>query len=195
MSKPEIQKVPVAGERTLPIFEELEEFADRIRVRAYNLFKGRGFDTGHDLDDWLAAEREIGWPAAELVEENDEFEIRIALAGFEPDDVVITATPDEIIVKAAHEEKKPEDDDARVHWSEFRSNVVYRHITLPSPIVVDKVEASLKRGMLRDRGAESRRKGGREEEGQGQKGQIAAQRAARGRSTAPVNSPVSQLPV
>ena len=146
MSKPEIHKVPVAGERSLPIFDELERFADKVRVRAYNLFKGRGFDQGYDLDDWLIAEREIGWPAAELVEEDDEFEVRIALAGFEPDEVVVTATPDELIVKAAHEETRP-DDDARVHWSEFQSNVVYRHIRLPSPIVVEKVEASLKQGL------------------------------------------------
>ena len=148
MSRPEIQRIPVTGERSLPIFDELEKFADRVRVRAYNLFRGRGFDEGYDLDDWLTAEREIGWPAAQLVEEDDEFEVTIALAGFDPDEIVITATPDELIVKAAHEETKTDDKDARVHFSEFQSNVVYRNITLPSPIVVDKVEATLKRGML-----------------------------------------------
>ncbi|MDX1517639.1 MAG: Hsp20 family protein [Woeseiaceae bacterium] len=149
MSKPEIQKVTARDERKLPIFDELEDIADRIRVRAFNLFKGRGAATGHDVDDWLTAEREICWPAAELVEEDDEFEVRIALAGFEAEDITVTATPDELIVKASRTESdKSDDKDAEVLWSEFRSNEVYRRIALPSPIDVDKIDAELKRGML-----------------------------------------------
>lgn len=30
-----------------------------IRIRAYDLFERRGRSDGHDLDDWLNAEREI----------------------------------------------------------------------------------------------------------------------------------------
>ena len=33
--------------------------ADRIAGRAYELAKQRGFPRGHELDDWLQAEREI----------------------------------------------------------------------------------------------------------------------------------------
>ena len=32
---------------------------DRIRRRAYELFEARGRLSGHELDDWLEAEREI----------------------------------------------------------------------------------------------------------------------------------------
>lgn len=32
---------------------------DMIRRRAYELFEERGQDPGHDLKDWLQAEREI----------------------------------------------------------------------------------------------------------------------------------------
>ena len=32
---------------------------EQIRRRAYQLYEERGRDDGHDLDDWLRAEREV----------------------------------------------------------------------------------------------------------------------------------------
>ena len=32
---------------------------DEIRIRAYEIFMERGAQTGHDLEDWLQAEREL----------------------------------------------------------------------------------------------------------------------------------------
>jgi hypothetical protein len=37
----------------------IEYIADLIRKRAYQLFEARGRQQGHELDDWLLAEREI----------------------------------------------------------------------------------------------------------------------------------------
>jgi HSP20 family molecular chaperone IbpA len=138
-------------DRKLPVFKEFDEIADRIRVRAYNLFANRGFGMGNDVDDWLTAQREICWPTAELVEEDDEFEIKVALAGFEPEEISVTATPRELIVKASRKDERKDErkeDDEKVHWSEFRSNEVYRQIALPSDINVNKIEAEFKHGML-----------------------------------------------
>ena len=147
MSKLNIQKVPSPEERKLSIFKEIDEIADQIRVRAYNLFANRGFTAGHEVEDWLTAEQEICWPTAELVEEDDEFEVKVALAGFEPDEISLTATPREVIVKASHKGERKEDDE-KVHWSEFRSNKVYRRIALPSDVDVAKVKAEFENGML-----------------------------------------------
>jgi Protein of unknown function (DUF2934) len=36
-----------------------ENIPELIRERAYQLFMGRGRKSGHELDDWLQAEREI----------------------------------------------------------------------------------------------------------------------------------------
>ena len=147
MSKLNIQKVPSPEERKLPIFKELDEIAEQIRVRAYNLFANRGFKSGHEFEDWLTAEHEICWPTAELVEEDDEFEIKVALAGFDTDEISLTATPREVIVKASHRDEHKEDDE-KVHWSEFRSNKVYRRIALPADVDVAKVKAEFENGML-----------------------------------------------
>ncbi len=151
MSKLNIEKVPSIDERNLPIFDEFNEIADRIRVRAFNLFANRGFGVGNDMDDWLQAEREICWPTAELVEEDDEYEVNVALAGYEAKDISVTATPRELIIKASHkdkEENRDEDDDTRILWSEFRSSSVYRRIPLPAEVDVKKIKAEFENGML-----------------------------------------------
>jgi HSP20 family protein len=149
MSKLDVFRTGPQDDRSLPIFDELDELTDRIRVRAYNLFKSRGGDGGNDVDDWLTAERLEMWPAAELREKDDVFKIRVALAGFDDDDIEVTAAPREIIVKAQHEEAESDDEDTKTYWSEFRSNTVYRRIELPSPIEVDDVTASLDDGVLK----------------------------------------------
>jgi len=37
----------------------LELTEDSIRQRAYELYEQRGFEHGHDMDDWLQAEAEV----------------------------------------------------------------------------------------------------------------------------------------
>ena len=37
------------------------EQAERIAQRAYEIAEQRGFAAGHELDDWLQAERELEW--------------------------------------------------------------------------------------------------------------------------------------
>lgn len=151
MSRLIVQKVLDPQDRSLPIFDEFNEIAERIRVRAYSLSRAHGPDAGRDLDDWLAAEREICWPSAELVEDEGLFEVKVALAGFDVDDISVTATPDELIIKAAREDSQSESSDtekAQIRWSELRSEDVYRHIELPASIDVENVTAKFRNGML-----------------------------------------------
>ena len=42
---------------------------EKIRIRAYEIYMERGGEPGHDLDDWLQAEREL------------ELKVRVATAG------------------------------------------------------------------------------------------------------------------
>ena len=156
MSKPKLERVASRDDRTLPIFDEFNGITDRIRQRAYELFRTHGLYDGADLDDWLTAEREVCWPSAELRESEEEFHCSVALAGFEADDLTVTATPDEIIVKAEQhresagpgevEAEAPETE--TVHWSDFHYENVYRRIGLPVEIDVDAVSAGFKHGML-----------------------------------------------
>ncbi len=50
-----------------PKLQKFEELGARIAKRAYELYEGRGGDHGHDVDDWIEAERQVL-----LEEENSE---------------------------------------------------------------------------------------------------------------------------
>jgi HSP20 family molecular chaperone IbpA len=145
-----VQKVSTTDDRSLPIFAEFDRLADRIRLEAFNLFARRGSGDGHALDDWLEAERNVCWPAAKLIERDGAFVFEVALAGFEPSEISLTATPREIMIKANHEHTKKSDEKeaATLRWAEFRSDEVYRRVDLPSPVDVGKITATLKSGLL-----------------------------------------------
>jgi HSP20 family molecular chaperone IbpA len=150
MADIEVQKVEKLEDRALPIFQQVDEMLGRIQQRAYELFAARSFAHGYDVEDWLAAERELCWPATELAEREKDYVVSVALPGFEPGQVSVTATPRELIVHAKTERREePARKEPKVHWSEFRSNDVYRRIELSEPIDVAKVSATLSQGLLK----------------------------------------------
>src|SRR5271165_6186837 len=104
-----IQRVVKPDERKLPAFEEAEQMLQRIRDRAFSLFAGRDPRLGDPLSDWLAAEHELGGPAAELVEQDQAYGLNVAMPGFEPKDVTVTATPRELIVSAKTEVRRSDE--------------------------------------------------------------------------------------
>lgn len=128
--------------------EEVKSLADSIRERAFSLFQSRGGSNGGDVDDWLRAEREVVWsPAVELTESGRDFRARIALPGFNEKDLKVTAAPRALVVEA---EKAHTDEGRRegVLLCEFSDKRVFRRLELPTPINVDKVTATLDRGIL-----------------------------------------------
>ena len=149
MSHVAIKKVTDPAENRLPVFSEVAKRCEAVRKRAFDLFEQRGRQLGRDLDDWLKAEHELmGWPAAEMVEKDGKYELEMTLPGFEPKEVEVTATPNEVIVHAATEEEKKQEK-GKVLWTEYGSNEVYRRFEVPKAINVDKVAAKLDKGILR----------------------------------------------
>jgi HSP20 family protein len=133
---------------TVPFFAEVEDMFDRIRRRAYELFEWRGRYDGGDLDDWFTAEREMLWsPPAELMEKEGAYEGRIAAPGFDAKEIKVSATPGHIVVKA-EATQTGEKEKGNLHFSEFGERTLFRRIELPDPIDVDKVKATLDKGIL-----------------------------------------------
>ena len=53
MNKHRTKKPPIDADAAAQNFEQ------EIRLRAYELYEARGKDNGHELEDWLRAEKEI----------------------------------------------------------------------------------------------------------------------------------------
>ena len=149
MPNVEIQKVTNGQKAGLSLFQEFEKRFDQIRNRAFEMFEGRGCGFGHELDDWLKAEREVfGSAAAELVDKGNAYELQMALPGFDPKQVEVAATPDEIIVHAAASGENRSNKE-NVLWSEFTSSEVYRRSPAPMPLNSEATVATLEKGVLR----------------------------------------------
>src|SRR5262249_34971336 len=107
------------------ISDQTQEIQDRIMRRAYELFEQTGGLPGHDLEHWAQAERELVWkPAIELREVDGQLQLEAAIAGVDPKDIGIEATPDDIVLKAEihheHDEQK-----GLVHFCEFEMGSVF----------------------------------------------------------------------
>jgi HSP20 family protein len=138
-------KNPETTPRTF--LEHLETITDSIRERAFNIFQNNG-GNGSEVDDWLQAERDVVWsPTSELVDDKKEFRARIALPGFDAKDIRVSAMPDALVIQAdathAHEGKS-----GNVRFCEFSEKNLFRRLPLPAPIDVDKVTASVDKGIL-----------------------------------------------
>jgi len=131
-----------------PFFDEVQSLFDRIRRRAYGLFEWRGRADGGDLDDWLTAEREMLWsPPSELLEKGDSYQARIAAPGFEAKEIQVSATPECVVVKAESTQTGTKEE-GNLHFSDFAERTLFRRIDLPEPIDVEKVRATLDKGLL-----------------------------------------------
>ena len=117
-------------------FADAGELTEQIRRLAFHLFESRGGGDGHDLDDWLEAERElILAPRPELLQQDGRLEIRMPAEGYEPGEIHVTASPGALVVKAASERKAGQ-------------NILLRTIEWSQPIDVDRTTARLDNGIL-----------------------------------------------
>lgn len=129
--------------------DELEAVQKRIRERAFEIFRSRGARVGGALDDWLAAERQTVWkPAIEVYQRDHQLFVEAAVAGVEPRQLDIQATPLSLLIKGelthAHYPDK-----AVVHVCEFQSGQLFRHVPLPATIDPDAVKAVYRNGLIR----------------------------------------------
>lgn len=158
-----VQKVKETETASVPLLDEMRRMLSDVERKAFDLFQHRGAALGCALDDWLQAEREtLAAPPAELTETPAGFALRIAIPGFSAKQVQVTATPQELIVKAEHPSLEATTD-AQVCWSELPKNgKACRRVPLPTSIDIGRVTATLDDGMLLIKAAKSEAENTRE---------------------------------
>ena len=111
--------------------EGIEDFLDEVREkvtrRAYENFVERGAVHGHDLDDWLAAERQlIIGTAAEVYCEGEDVFVEILLPELELSNVTVHIAPRQLVISS-----DPGEQDLQV----------CQVIDLPAEVSLDGVDA------------------------------------------------------
>ena len=131
------------------IVDELEGMHARIMRRAYEIFESSGRTNGHDLDDWLTAERELIWaPPIELEEGDHELTVKMSAPGFDSKEIAVEVTPEDLLVEAEthHERQKGK---GRKQASELTAAKLFRAVRFPRPIDPASAKAEFKNGMLK----------------------------------------------
>ena len=129
--------------------EDFKALTSQIRDHAFAIFQKRGAGEGKAVDDWLEAERSLTCATeSELIEKDSAFQLSVAVPGFAEKDIKVTALPDELVVSAVSEHRH-EKDEGNIHFCEFAEKQLFRRFELPKAINVDKVTASVDKGILR----------------------------------------------
>ncbi|MGI6128509.1 MAG: Hsp20/alpha crystallin family protein [bacterium] len=115
-------------------FSELEPFREdfsRLFDRYSNLFGMRSWQ-----------------PALDLVENNNDFVLKVEVPGMEPEDVDITVTDNSVVISGSMSQEEEKKNEGGYLRSERRYGKFMRNIALPAEIVPDKTKATFKNGLL-----------------------------------------------
>jgi HSP20 family protein len=130
------------------IFDEIQKIHTQVAQRAYEMFEKSGMSLGREVDDWLDAESELTWkPPIELSERDGCFLVKAAIPGFDPKDIDVRVTPDDLLIKAGRRHEHGAN--SGVHICEFSSGALFRAVRFPKRVNPDETQAELKNGILR----------------------------------------------
>ena len=128
--------------------ERTRRISDAIARRAYELFEARGFEHGHDREDWFRAESEFLTPVpAKVVAINGGLTIRSKFPGFAHKDVEVHVGPKRLIIYAKKRESS-EQKGGRAFPTGKMSDEIFRVLDLPHEIDPDKITATLENEVL-----------------------------------------------
>lgn len=130
------------------MFERMAEMTRQVAQRAFDFFTQRGGELGRELDDWFKAETELLRPApVEMTEDDKNITVRVAVAGFKPEEVEISIK-DNVLMMSGKSEQEAKKESEKTFYSEWKSNRFCRQLTLPKDVDADKVKATLTDGVL-----------------------------------------------
>jgi HSP20 family protein len=131
-----------------PFFELAQEINNLIACCAYELFESKGFVHGHDREDWLRAESEILLNVpVDVTETENELIVRADVPGFGEKDLEVRVAPRSLCITGKRQEAS-EQKEGKTVYSERRSKHIFRVLELPSEIDPDRVNATVRDGLL-----------------------------------------------
>lgn len=148
MPEADNKKKTVPDDRTLAALAEVERAIEETRRSAFKLFRERRVLDGGTLNDWLTSEPEDCWPATKWVERAGEYELRIALPGFDPSTIVLTGKPHQLTIETRDKVNEQKPPGARAVEPTLCSRRLRRHVGLPVDFRADNVRATLHDGVL-----------------------------------------------
>ncbi len=96
----------------------------------------------------LWSQRSEGFPVPlDVIEEEDQYIVKASMPGVNPDDTDITLTDNVLTIKG-QTQKESETKESNYHVRERHYGSFMRHVTLPTAVNADEVEATFEHGVL-----------------------------------------------
>jgi HSP20 family protein len=100
-------------------------------------------------DQWFNNARQfVTKPEMDLSETKNSFVMKADVPGFSKDQIEIDVTDSTLTIKGHYKKTNEKDTDSHHHTKERRESSFQRSFTLPMTVPADKLEASLKDGVL-----------------------------------------------
>jgi HSP20 family molecular chaperone IbpA len=120
-----------------------------IARRAYELFKARGGEHGHDWDDWFRAESELLCPVSvALAEGPQQISVRVNVLGFNHNELKIGVEPQRIVVFGEKKVGAIEAEGGMVEHINWCPDQILQTIHLSGPIDPGRAVITLRSGVL-----------------------------------------------
>ncbi|MBZ5699888.1 MAG: Hsp20 family protein [Acidobacteriia bacterium] len=130
------------------LLSRMDEVFNRITKRAFEIFEGNGRVFGHEIDNWLKAEREFLHPVhIQLTESGESLDVQAEVPGFNEKDLEVNVEPCRVTISGKRETSK-EQKKGKTVYSEACCDQILRVVDLPAEVETDKVTATLKNGVL-----------------------------------------------
>jgi HSP20 family molecular chaperone IbpA len=125
------------------LVEQTRLISAAVARRAYQLFEARGFQHGHDCEDWVRAESELLTPIpATIIDTDGAVTVRVELRGLMGKDVEVLAEPRQLILRPGKQTSKQ--DNGRAVFQGNVSAEMFRVLDLPSEIDPHNMKATIK---------------------------------------------------
>lgn len=130
------------------MFERMAQMTKDVASKAFEFFTERGGGFGRELEDWFKAETELLRPTpVEMTESDKNVTVRLAVAGFKPEEIDISVE-DHLLMVRGKTEQKTKKEDEKTFYSEWKSDHFYRKLSLPQNVDADGAKAKLTDGVL-----------------------------------------------
>jgi len=130
-----------------------EDRQQRIATAAYYRAEQRGFNSGHEIQDWLEAEKDMDMETIlpikiDMTETDQDYIVRAQIPGVKKEDVKILVDGDLVSISAEVKQEKEEKEGERIIYRECCQGTSYRSFTLERSVDEAKVQAKCENGML-----------------------------------------------
>jgi len=128
--------------------DEIKKLFDSVARRAFEIFQSNGQALGHDVENWLQAERELFHPAHLDVSESAEgFTVCTEVPGFKAKELEVNIDGRRLTISGKRETRE-ERKDKKTVYSEYCSGQLLRVVDLPADVKAEAATATLKDGVL-----------------------------------------------